>query len=806
MPQRNATQGERMKKPSRRPVLSRGLLGALLVLLATPWLGTGCSEPSTSQPPPVSQEAKTAEARFSINIDEDAGATKPGFVSAQAFRAQDVVRITVDIWEQGQQTTPLFINFDLTRTPDTTEWSGTIPFLPRGKRLTFFAKAYGAASNTLPLFSGTTDQQLDTDFVNVAIRLAPSTNGAQIALPRIARISIPSAFTSGQAGNISFLVEANTGERLTYSVTGSTDSGSGTFFPASGAITLLASSGTFVSQYVPGSVTTQSEFTHTVKVTNEAGHSVTTTFKTTVKPAGTTTGVGNTEVLVLFNPVINGLDGRRVGDTSNVIFSATVADDGPDAALRYAWSFIPPQDVTYDPAPTFSGPTNPATLSNYTTSVRGTLTLAVTDENGAGGTTTLSYNLTPNQFPDNQTQEGPLTGINTIRAGEDHTCALFNNGTMRCWGRNNLGQLGYGTTVPVGTTPANLPYTTTDVPLLGVGTKLAVGGNHTCALLNNGLVRCWGNNQYGQLGYNSTANLGDGEPISSFGYVNLGGNAVKLAAGYEHTCALMDTQKVRCWGHNNLGQLGYGNTVTTPSIGDNEQPWSAGDVNVGAPVQDIVAGGSHTCALLTDGNVRCWGAGANGRLGYGNFNNIGDGETPASAGNVNVGGPVLQLSAGVNHTCALLNTGRVRCWGHGLYGQLGYASSNDVTLPTSAGDVNLGTPTTRALQVTTGELHTCALLDVGTVKCWGYAASGQLGYGNTITTTQYSPPAAAVDLGGATVYQVTAGHNHTCALLSTGNARCWGYGLYGQLGIGSTANVGFSNLPTVDVKLQAPAP
>ena len=522
-----------MKKLSRRPELSRGLLGALLVLLATP-MGTGCSEPSTSEPPPVSQGEQTSEARFSINIDGDAGAAKPGLVSAQDLKAQDVVRITVDIWEQGQQSTPLFINFDLTRTPDTTEWSGKIPFLPRGKMLTFFAKAYGAASTTLPLFSGTTDQQLNSDYADVAIRLAPSNNGAQITLPRIARISIPSAFTSGQAGNISFLVEANTGERLSYTVTGSTDSGSGTFFPSSGAITLLATSGTFVSQYVPGSVTTQSEFTHTLRVTNEAGHSVTTTFKTTVKPAGTTTGVGDSVIRVLFNPVINGLGGVRNG--SMVTFIPTIADDGPESELRYAWSFTLPQDVTYDPVPAFLGGSstsdaNAATLINYTPSVRGTLTLAVTDQDGAGGTTTLSYNLTPNQFPDNQTQEGPLTGINTIRAGENHTCALFNNGTMRCWGRNHVGQLGYGTTVPVGTTPANVPYTTTDVPLLGVGTKLAVGGNHTCALLNNGLVRCWGNNQYGQLGYNTTENLGDGEPISSFGYVNLGGNAVKLAAG-----------------------------------------------------------------------------------------------------------------------------------------------------------------------------------------------------------------------------------------------------------------------------------
>lgn len=796
-----------MQKLSSRPVRSRAALGALLTLLCMPWLG--CSESRPNGPPPESAQAQTAEARFSIRIDESSGQSKQRRVSAQAFRAQDVGRITVSVHERGpdgQPGAPIFINFDLMQTEGTTEWSGTLPFLPRGRMLVFEAKAYDRTTPTRVLFEGFTVQQIDADFSDVLIRLAPENNGDAIALPRIARISIPSAFTSGQPGNISFLVEANTGERLSYTVEGSTASGSGTFFPTSGAITLLASSGTFVTQYVPGTVTAETQFTHTVRVTNEAGHSVTTTFRTRAVPAGTTDGSENTDVVVYFNPVINGLDGYRVVDTGNVIFTATVADDGPASALRYAWSFTPPQDTTYDPAPAFTGQTNPTTLQNYTTSVRGTLTLAVRDENGTGGTTTLSYNLTPDQFPNNQTQEGPLTGINTIRAGENHSCALLNNGTLRCWGRNHLGQLGYGNTLPIGTTSTNLPYTAGNVPLLSPGTKLAVGGNHTCALLDTGLVRCWGNNQFGQLGYNSTQHLGDGEPIYDFGYVNLGGNAVKLAAGGEHTCALMDTRKVRCWGRNQYGQLGYGNTH---SIGDTEQPWRAGDVEVGAPVQDIAAGGNHTCALLTDGNVRCWGHGVFGQLGYGNTANVGDSQNPSVAGNVSVGGPVMQLSLGLNHTCALLNTGRVRCWGYGYYGQLGYGSSASVHLPTTAGDVNLGTPTTRALQVAAGGAHTCALLDTGAVKCWGYGEDGRLGYGNR--TTQPAPipdttPNNSVNLDGATAYQLSAGGAHTCALLSTGKARCWGNGLYGQIGIGSTQDIGDTELPTADVQLLPPTP
>ena len=790
-----------MKKLSCRPVRTRGVLGALLTLLSAPWLGTGCSESKPVEPAPVSEQAQTAEARFAINIEEASAEALPGRVAAQAFRAQDVVRIVVDVYEQGQSQTPLFINFELTNTPDTTQWTGTLPFLPRGKVLTFFARAYGAASTTLPLFSGSTNQTLNTDFSDVVIRLAPSNDGAHITLPRIKRISIPSSFTSGQPGNISFLVEANTGEHLTYAINVTQVSGGGTFFPVNGGITLLATSGTFVTQYVPDAVSTEAEFVHTVKVTNEAGHSVTTTFKTKVKPAGTTSGVNNTDVLVLFNPVINGLDGNRLVGTNNVTFTATVADDGPADALTYAWGFAPAEP--YEPAPAFTAQANPTTLQNYTTNVRGLLTLAVTD--GNGGTTTLEYTLTPDQFPDDPTVDGPLTGINTIRAGESHTCALFNNGTLRCWGHNHRGQLGYGNTLPIGNTASNLPYTAGDVALLSPGTKLATGGNHTCALLDSGLVRCWGNNEFGQLGYNSTDHLGDSEPIASFGYVNLGGNAVKLAAGLEHTCALLDTQRVRCWGRNNYGQLGYGSGSGNPSdIGDNEQPWRAGDVDVGAPVRDIAAGGHHTCALLTDGNVRCWGYGALGQLGYGDTNNVGDNENPSSKGNVTVGGPVLQLSGGLYHTCALLNTGRVRCWGYGYHGQLGYGGSSNVYLPTSAGDVNLGTPTTRALQVAAGGSHTCALLDTGGIKCWGYGLDGRLGYGDP--GYQTVPPTTTVNLDGATAYQLTTGGAHTCALLSTGKARCWGQGNYGQLGIGGNLPVGDDELPTVDVRLLPPTP
>src|SRR5207244_379546 len=128
--------------------------------------------------------------------------------------------------------------------------------------------------------------------------------------------------------------------------------------------------------------------------------------------------------------------------------------------------------------------------------------------------------------------------------------------------------------------------------------------------------------------------------------------------GRSHTCALLEGGTVRCWGEGLSGSLGYGNVN---NIGDDESPASAGDVDVGGTVVQISVGAAHTCALLEGGTVRCWGA--NLQLGYGNMNIVGDDETPASVGDVDVGGPAVQLAAGGFHTCVVLDGGAVRCWG-----------------------------------------------------------------------------------------------------------------------------------------------
>jgi alpha-tubulin suppressor-like RCC1 family protein len=364
-------------------------------------------------------------------------------------------------------------------------------------------------------------------------------------------------------------------------------------------------------------------------------------------------------------------------------------------------------------------------------------------------------------------------------------------GNVRCWGLNDAGQLGLGHVQSIGDDePAAKAG---DVDVGGAVVQLVAGDNHTCALLETGNVRCWGLGEYGALGYGNNEDVGNDEVPSSAGDVDVGGKVRMLAAGFAHTCALLETGHVRCWGCADFGQLGYGNTNM---VGDDETPASAGDVDVGGEVVQVVAGGDETCALLTGGRVRCWGWNQEGELGYGNVAQIGDDETPASAGDVDVGGVVVQLDAGFSHTCALLATGNVRCWGWNQDGQLGYGNKNtigDDESPASAGDVEVGGAVVR---LTAGGVHTCALLEGGKVRCWGWADLGQLGLASTDSIGDDEMPASAghVPVGG-NVVQVAAGGNHTCALLETGTLRCWGAGESGQLGYGNKNTIGDDETP-----------
>lgn len=319
----------------------------------------------------------------------------------------------------------------------------------------------------------------------------------------------------------------------------------------------------------------------------------------------------------------------------------------------------------------------------------------------------------------------PVQGeVVQIAAGASYTCALIAGGKVRCWGSNNYGVLGY--TASSNELVRVLPSEAGYVNIGGDVKQISAGGYHACALLATGRVRCWGYNALGQLGYGNLNPIpGDGTPATA-GDVDVGGDVVQIAAGSTHTCALLSNGSVRCWGEGIQGELGYGNTN---SIGDDELPSSAGDVSVGGDAVQIAAGGRRSCALLSNGGVRCWGQGYFTGLGYGNKTSIGDDELPSSAGDIEIGGPAVQVSVGAEHMCAVLAPGRLRCWGDSYFGQLGYGNREtigDNELPEAAGDVSVGG---LVAQVSAGSNTTCAVLANGLVRCWGYKGEGMLGLG-----------------------------------------------------------------------------
>ncbi|PRP96101.1 RCC1 domain-containing protein [Enhygromyxa salina] len=387
-----------------------------------------------------------------------------------------------------------------------------------------------------------------------------------------------------------------------------------------------------------------------------------------------------------------------------------------------------------------------------------------------------------------------FTEILYVDASYQNTCALIEGGRVRCWGYNGQGQLGYGHTDNIGDdeTPADVG----DVMLPEPGVELTMGDSHSCILMADQNVRCWGTGFSGRLGYGNTENIGDDEFPSSILDVMVGGPVLEIDAGGSHSCARLANGTLRCWGGGFSGQLGYGNSN---SIGDDEFPVTAGDVPTGGAVVAQATGISHTCAILANGKIRCWGAGSSGALGYGNTTAVGSMNTPAQAGDVPavpLGLPAntkaTALALGLSISCALYETGDVLCWGAGFNGAMGQGSTQSIgddEFPSSQSPISLPSA---AVAITTGDSHVCALFDDDTALCWGRNSAGQLGaaiqenIGDDETPNTIDP----VQLGGP-IKQIDAGGNHTCAILAnTNELYCWGVNDDGQLGYGHTENIG----------------
>jgi alpha-tubulin suppressor-like RCC1 family protein len=354
----------------------------------------------------------------------------------------------------------------------------------------------------------------------------------------------------------------------------------------------------------------------------------------------------------------------------------------------------------------------------------------------------------------------------TVSAGAYHTCASLSNGSIQCWGDNSHGELGNGTTAS-----SLVPVTVSGITSASAVT--ASGTAHTCALLHGGSVQCWGLNSSGQLG-NGTA-VDSSVPVIVSGI----SNAISAVSTTRSSCALLADRTVRCWGYNCCGQLG-----------DGSQTDSAVPVAV-AGITDAVylatsSGANHNCAVMGDGTAMCWGVNSVGQLGDGtNTNSL----VPVTVTGIT---DAVAVSVSEANSCALLSNGTVQCWGDNWWGQLGNGATASSTVPVTVVNIE------NATAVAAGTNDACALLSSGVVQCWGGNNFGQLG--DATNTNSLVPvtvlgitDAKAVATGGDDYYPR---HDTSCALLNDGSVQCWGTNNIGQLGNGTTAN---SSIPlTVD--------
>ncbi|MCI0554736.1 MAG: hypothetical protein L0287_27630, partial [Anaerolineae bacterium] len=352
------------------------------------------------------------------------------------------------------------------------------------------------------------------------------------------------------------------------------------------------------------------------------------------------------------------------------------------------------------------------------------------------------------------TQGAGLTPVLTaIDLGRSHTCALTSEGGVKCWGSNTQGRLGDGTSTDR-TTPVNV------IGLMSGASAVSAGGAHTCALTTAGGVKCWGKNANGQLGDGSTT-----QRLTPVDVSGLTSGVSAISTGGEHTCALTTSGGVKCWGDNLYGQLGDG-TNTDRNIPVNVSGLTSG-------VSAISVGENHSCAVLTTGALKCWGRNAYGQLGD---NSTIDNNVPVNVNGLTSG--VSAVSGGEFHTCALLTTGGLKCWGRNTQGQLGDGTTTQRNTPVDVSGLTSGVSS-----VSSGGDHTCARTTTAGAKCWGDNEDGQLGDG---TNTDRTTP---VNVSGLTsgVSALASGGEHACAVVSS-VVKCWGGNFYGQIGNGTLVN------------------
>ena len=289
----------------------------------------------------------------------------------------------------------------------------------------------------------------------------------------------------------------------------------------------------------------------------------------------------------------------------------------------------------------------------------------------------------------------PTQGALAASSDEGHTCFITAASVLYCWGVGERGRLGLGNENDVGDNESPFAAGPVNMPPGRSAVRVSTGSYHTCVVLDNGGGLCWGNGFSHRLGTGSTDHLGDNEPVSSLSVLSFpgGASAVDIGASSSSSCVLLDTGNFACWGSNSNGRLGRGNTLA--------QSTAASATVVQLPSSQTTAqlsvGSSHACVLSNTGSVICWGNAANGRLGYGTGSSTSV-LSPGGAVSLPGSGTAVHVSAGNVHTCAVLTNGDITCWGSGADGRLGYGSESDVGLQAGS------TPSTQgAVQLPSGE-------------------------------------------------------------------------------------------------------
>lgn len=295
-----------------------------------------------------------------------------------------------------------------------------------------------------------------------------------------------------------------------------------------------------------------------------------------------------------------------------------------------------------------------------------------------------------------------LAGVTAISSFGDHTCVLVDGGAAWCWGANDNGQLGDGGT-----------STTATAVEVGGGPFVAIdaGYTHTCAITATGGAQCWGHNDYGQLGDDTTDDRS--APVDVIG---LGSNVVSITAGRDHSCAATSDGTLRCWGGDTYGELGNG------------EPGQASHTPVVVPMGDdvsiVAAGDNDTCAITDGGAPWCWGKNSDGQLGNGESGTLVQSASPTAV--VGVGSGATSIAPGFGYTCAVIS-GATRCWGDNYYLVLGNGEGPGFESPTPIDVTGLGSG---SVDVASSVSHTCALDDSGAVRCWGSNDGGSIGNGS----------------------------------------------------------------------------